>query len=216
MSQLHPLLVMLADKSVPLPHRVLMLHELLENHNPETETVVKKLFEALSEQSAESLYKDRLGKLDALLKQIHEGPMRLATFVELAHLNGDTVPQALVSLDDGTFAYAVVVEEELVKKLRLGDQVILDSKGRVLVHRAPVGLAIGDEARLERKIDERHIEVTSRGDERAVVLAAAGLIDQIDSGRVAPGAAIVLNSRQGIGLAALPPPGWFFAFPLFG
>jgi len=200
----NPLLVMLADQSVPLPHRALTLRELLENINPETEPLVKQLFEKLSEQSSESLFKDRARKLDAMLKEIHEGPMRLATFIELSKINGDAASQALVALDDGTLAYAVVVEEDAVKKLRLGDRVILDGKARVLVHRAPNGLRVGEEARLERKIDERHIEVTSRGDERAVVLAAAGLIEEIDSGKVSPGSAIVLNSRQTIGISALP------------
>ena len=200
----NPLIVMLADQSVPLAHRAMMFRELLENINPETEPLISKCFEMLSEQSGESLYKDKVRKLDALLKEIHEAPMRLATFIEVSQINGDAVLQALVALDDGTLAYSVVVEEEAVKKLRLGDRVILDGKARVLVHRAPDGLRVGEEARLERKIDGRHIEVSSRGDERAVVLAAAGLIDEIDAGQVTPGAAILLNSRQTIGMSALP------------
>jgi ATP-dependent 26S proteasome regulatory subunit len=195
---------MLADASVPLAHRALMFRELLENINPETEPLIKQLFDKITAQSSESLYKDKVHKLDAILKEIHEAPMRLATFIELSHINGDAAAQALVALDDGTLAYAVVVDEEAVKELRLGDRVILDGKARVLVHRAPGGLRVGDEARLERKIDERHIEVISRGDERAVVLAAADLIEAIDSGKVPPGSAIVLNSRQTIGISALP------------
>ena len=200
----HPLLLMLADQSVSWSHRALMLRELLENINPETEPIIKQILDTLAAQSSESLYRDKLRKLDALLKEIHEGPMRLATYIEMAQVNGDAVSQALVSLDDGTLAYAVVVEPEQAKKLRLGDRVILDGKARVLVHRAPGGLRVGDEARLERKIDDRHIEVTARGDERSVILAPAGLIEDINSGQVPLGSPIVLNSRQSIAIGGLP------------
>ncbi|HOX57299.1 MAG TPA: ATP-binding protein [Candidatus Paceibacterota bacterium] len=201
---LNPLLVMLADQSVPLPHRVLMLRELLQNTTPETEPLIGALFETLTAKSSDAVYKDKVRKLDAQLKEIREGPMRRATFIELAKINGDAVSQALVALDDGTLAYAVVVDEEPLKKLRRGDPVILDGKARVLVDRAPGAVGVGDEARLERKIDDQRIEVTSRGEERLVVWAAAGLIDDVDAGKVTPGSAIVLGSRQTIGLAALP------------
>ena len=143
-------------------------------------------------------------KLDALLKVIQEGPMRLATFIEMAQFNGDAAAQALVALDDGTLACVALIEPDHVKELRRGDRVILDGKARVLVHRTPIVLRVGEEARLERKIDERHIEVTSRGDERAVVLASAGLIEEINSGQVSPGSAVVLNSGQKMAIAAVP------------
>src|ERR1041385_4524603 len=96
----HPLLIILADPSVPLTHKSLMLREVLENITPQTEPMVKQVFEKLAQQSTESLYLDRVQKLDALLKEIYEGPMRVATFIELTQINGDGVPQALVSLGD--------------------------------------------------------------------------------------------------------------------
>jgi ATP-dependent 26S proteasome regulatory subunit len=200
----HPLLIMLADPSVPLPHKSLMLREMLESTTPQTEPMIKQVFEKLAEQSSESIYHDRVQKLDALLKEIYEGPMRVATFIELTQINGNGVPQALVSLGDGAYAFAVVVDEAEAKKLKLGDRVILDGKGRVLTHRAPGRFNVGDEARLERKIDERHIEVTARGDERSVVFASAALVDEINSGQVTPGASIVLDSRERLGISALP------------
>ena len=201
-----PILLMLADPKVPLPHRMVMLRELLENLNPETEPLVRRLFEMLAEKSGESIYHDKARKLEALLKEIQEGPMRLAIFIQLEQPNGNGVTQALVAVDDGTLAYAVVPEETQAQQLRLGDRVILDGKARVLVRSVSSGLKVGEEARLERKIDERHIEVTTRGDERSVVLGSAGLMEQITSGAVPAGSAIVLNSRLPVALNALPAP----------
>jgi ATP-dependent 26S proteasome regulatory subunit len=201
----NPLLLMLVESKVPLPHRIVMLREMLENINPETEPMVKRLFEMLAEKSGESLYHDKARKLDAVLKEIQEGPMRLAIFIELAPSNGNGVSQALVAVDDGTLAFAVVPDEVQAQQLRLGDRVMLDGKARVLTRAVPGGVKVGEEARLERRIDYRHIEVTTRGDDRAVVLGAADLMERITSGEVPPGSAVVLSPRLPVAITALPP-----------
>jgi ATP-dependent 26S proteasome regulatory subunit len=200
----HPILAALADPKVPIPHRIVMLRELMANINSETEPIVRRIMETFAEKSGESLYHDKARKLDALLKEIQEGPMRLAIFIEMAPSAGNGVAQALVAVDDGTLAYAVVSEENQAGQLRLGDRVMLDGKARVLVRGVASGLKMGEEARLERRIDDRHIEVTSRGDERAVVLATAGLMERITSGEVPPGSAVVLNARLPLAIHALP------------
>jgi ATP-dependent 26S proteasome regulatory subunit len=205
-------MLMFADQSVPWMHRAMMLKELLENINPATEAMVLRVLELLANNNGEAVYREKNKKLDALLKEIHEGPMRVARFVELAHRNGNPCPQALVVLDDGTFAFAAVRDEADTKNLRLGDRVILDGKARLLLYGAPSNLKVGEEARLERKIDDQHLEVTIRGDERSVVLAPASLMSEITEGKVPSGSTLVLNLRQGMALGSLPKPDGFSHF----
>jgi ATP-dependent 26S proteasome regulatory subunit len=203
---------MLADQSIPWMHRAVMLRDLLENINPATEPLVMKVLGLLTNNSGEALYREKVLKLDALLKEIHEGPMRVARFVELAHRNGNPCPQALVALDDGTLAFAAVRDDAEAKSFRLGDRVILDGKARLLLYSAPSNLKVGEEARLERRIDDLHVEVTLRGDERSVVLAPAALMNEITEGKVPSGSTLVLNTRQGMAIGSLPKPGGFSNF----
>src|SRR5439155_24727087 len=161
----NPILLMLADNNIPWQHRAAMLRELLQNINAENEPLIKGIFDTYSSQSSESLHAEKIRKLDALLKEIQEGPLRLATFIEPCSLNGGGVSQALVSLDDGTFLYAVVTDENLARTLSLGERVVLDGKGRVLLQRTGCGLKNGGEARLYRKLDERRIEAAARCDD---------------------------------------------------
>src|SRR5204862_4521415 len=98
----------LANEDIRIPRRVGMLRELLTNLNEKSEPVVKGVFEKLENGSAESVHAEKTRKLEALLKEIQEGPLRLATFIEAASANGSGVSQALVSLDDGTYIYTVL------------------------------------------------------------------------------------------------------------
>jgi ATP-dependent 26S proteasome regulatory subunit len=198
------ILAALGDAKLPHPHRSLMLRELLSEANPHHEQIAQEVLDKIAENSQESVYREKLRQLEGLLKELQEGPMRMANFIELAQLNGAGAAQALVVLDDGTQAFVVVPDTALAQKLRAGDRVILDGKARVLFHSAPTSLTAGEEARMERRIDDRYVEVTIRGDERLVVLAAADLMDQIKAARVAPGAILVVNLRQAIAFNALP------------
>jgi ATP-dependent 26S proteasome regulatory subunit len=202
----HPIMLLLANEDMPVAHRIMVLRELLQNVTPETEALLQYLLGKIAQNSSESVYKDKACQLDAVLKQIQDGPMRVATFIERAKINGDLVSPALVMLDDGYQTYVTVPHEDQTRGLRLGDRVIVDGKARALLHPAPAGPRIGEEARLERKIDDRHIALATRGDERSIVLAPALLMEQIASGEVPPGSRIVYNSRQGMAVAALPDP----------
>jgi len=198
--------LMIADATLPLEHRHSMLRELLNNPTPQTEPLIKAILDGLSHKSAEAVCQEKARQLDAILKEMMEGPMRSATFLELLPQNGSAAPLALVVLDDGTEAYTVVPKEDAVSELRRGDRVALDGKGRVLLRRTTSSIQFGEVARLERCIDERHLEVALRdGAERAVLLATQGLMDQIKAGQVSPGSPLIVSVRRSLAIAAIAP-----------
>jgi len=199
-----PIQLMLADESAPFEQRVSLLKLMLNDPNPEAQAIVQSFFDNLGAAQAESLYQEKIKQLNEVMRQIEEGPRRNAAFIELLKISGAT-PQASVVLDDGTCAYCAVPDEELARSLRLGDRVIVDGRGRALLGRAPAYWKAGEEALFERRIDERHIEVSLRGQERFVYLAAQDLSDQIEAEKIAPGATVIVNSRQFMAFAALPP-----------
>ena len=206
MSAHHPIHLMLADPALPWPHRYGMLRDIVNNPNPETEQIVKNILDCLGKNSAQAVYEEKLKKLDATLKEMQEGPMRSATFVEMLPQNDSPVSVALVLLDDGTEAHTILPKEDGLPPIHRGDRVVLDGKGRVLLRRSANSLKIGEVAHLERRIDDRHIEVTLRASaERAVYLATQDLMDQIKAGQVIPGAALIVSARRSVALAAIPP-----------
>jgi ATP-dependent 26S proteasome regulatory subunit len=75
-----------------------------------------------------------------------------------------------------------------------------------MLRRSASPLKIGEVAHLERRIDERHVEVTLRaGAERSVYLATQGLMDGLETGEVLPGASLIVSPRRALALAAIPP-----------
>ncbi|MBP8260188.1 MAG: AAA family ATPase [Verrucomicrobia bacterium] len=205
MSKQHLIYLTIADPSLPWQHRSDMARELFNHVNPETEPIVRAILDDVGKQSAQAVSEEKARQLDAILKGLQEGPMRGAVFIEMLPSQGGSAPVALVILDDGTEAYAIVPNEDMLAAFRLGDRVVLDGKGRVLLRRAASALHTGEVARLERRIDGRHIEASLRaGAERAVYLAAPVLIDQIKAGQVSPGAALIVSPRRSLALAAIP------------
>lgn len=198
------ILAILADSSLPWELRAVRLREALQNITPETQQMVQRLLQGLNAPRSEAVYRERLRKLDALLKEMEEQPRRQAVFIELRGRNGRDVSSALVMLEDGTLAYTVVPNEEVAGTLRRGDRVILEGKGRALLEADTTALRMGEEAKFERAIDDRHLEVTTRRDERVVVLAAENLMGKIKAGEVLPGADLVFGPRLGIAFGALP------------
>lgn len=200
------ILSMICDPATPWMHRAAMLQNLLATMNPETQPLILRILELLSAQAAESLCTEKLAKLNSLLKELREGPLRQGVFIDLMTgpaFNPDA-PQALVVLDDGTLLYSVVPETALVQELSAGDRVILDAKAHAILYRDPVNLKVGEEVQLERRLDDRHVEVSHRG-EKSVLFAARALMDEVKEGRVSPGASIIVNPRQHLAVAALPP-----------
>jgi ATP-dependent 26S proteasome regulatory subunit len=200
------MLVMLADPALPWPHRCGMLRELLLSEEPQAEAMIKAILDSLGKAAAQSVYEEKLSKVDVLLKEMQEGPMRSAIFIETLPTSGCLAPAAHVVLDDGAEAYVIVPDEDKARSLRRGDRVVLDGKGRALLRRTASSLKIGDVAHFERRIDARHVEITLRaGAERSVYLATQELTDQIDAGQVRPGAALIVSARRSLAIAAVPP-----------
>jgi ATP-dependent 26S proteasome regulatory subunit len=200
-----PATIMLADSSVPMPQRIQLLKALVNDSNPEAQTLVGTLIEAMAAAEAGSVHAEKARQLTDLLQAMEEGPLRNAAFIEMLDTIQSGIRHAAVMLDDGIVAYTVVPEDELAKSLVRGDRVILDFKGRALLRKVPANWKIGEEARFERRLDELHIELTLRDHERHVFIASQGLMDELKAGKVEPGAAVVVNARQSMAFHALPP-----------
>lgn len=184
----------------------MLLREQLSDGNPLGEAVTKMIVDCLTRENAKSIYEEKIAQVEALLKEMQNGPMRSALFIEMLSASGNQPPMATVMLDDGTEAFTLLPIEEGLKDLRLGDRVALDGKGRFLLRRATAPLNVGELARFERRIDDRHIEVTLRqGSERGVYLATHRLMEGIKSGEVRPGANLVVSVRRSLALSAVPP-----------
>jgi ATP-dependent 26S proteasome regulatory subunit len=202
----NPIQLLLGDPTVPWEHRFMVLRDLVGNPNPQTEPIVKGILERLSQQTSAARCEEKTKKLEAILKELQEGPMRNATFIETLPGDAGAAPLAFVLLDDGAEAYAVMPKDDLLPQLRRGDRVVLDGKGRVMLRRSASPLKIGEVGHLERRIDDRHVEVTLRaGAERSVYLATQGLMDDLETGEVLPGASLIVSPRRALALAAIPP-----------
>jgi ATP-dependent 26S proteasome regulatory subunit len=196
--------MILGDPSLPPEHKMEILKALATDASPEAKATLAAFFDGYSPVDAESLYAAKVKEQQAIIRHMEEGPLRQAAFVELIPTNGSAPKHAHVVLDTGEFAYPVVADAQLGATLRAGDRVLLEGRGRVLLHRASSGMRIGEEAVFERKLDERHVEVKTAADLRWVFLAAQDLMDQINTGQIVPGATLVVSAKQGIAFAALP------------
>ncbi|MCC6418805.1 MAG: hypothetical protein IT429_11270 [Gemmataceae bacterium] len=87
--------------------------------------------------------------------------------------------RARVVLQDGTAAFPVIPQQDLVERLRCGDTVLLEAQARALLFRNTGVSEVGEEARLERRIGPDRVEVTLRDIERAVFRASADLREQL-------------------------------------
>ncbi len=200
-----PASLMLADQAVPMEQRVQLLKALVNDPNPETQVLVASLIQAMAHHEAENLHALKAKQLSEMLEEMKKGPLRSGAYVEMLDTIGSGVRRASVIVDDGVVAYAVVPDEQLAATLVRGDRVILDFKGQALLYKAPANWKIGEEAKFERRLDDQHIELTLRDHERHVFLASQGLMDDVKSGKLEPGAAVVVNARQSVAFHALPP-----------
>ena len=200
-----PATIMLADSSVPMPHRIQLLKALVNDANPEAQTLVATVIEAMAASEAGNVHAEKARQLTELLQAMEEGPLRNAAFIEMLDHIQSGIRHAAVMTDDGMVCYTTVPEDALAQSLVRGDRVILDFKGRALLRKAPANWKIGEEAKFERRLDDLHIELTLRDHERHVFIASQSLMDELKAGKVEPGAALVVNARQSMAFHALPP-----------
>jgi hypothetical protein len=221
-----PIQLMLTSPAVTPEHKLELLAGLVNNPGQENKAILVTLLETLATADAEDLHARKVSELNELIRQMHEGPLRNAVFMQFVQANGppreiaratalgpeadlisrgEPARHALVVLDDGTLAYTVVPDEKLAAALRQGDRVILEGKGRALLQRVPEGIKVGEVVQLERWVDEPHIEVTGRNGDRFVLLAAQALMDRHKAGQAPPGTSVVINLRQAVAFDVLPP-----------
>jgi ATP-dependent 26S proteasome regulatory subunit len=207
MHEPHDLLFqILINPKAPPEHRYTILRDLLHNENPQSPVILQKVLETLSNNSGEARFKEQEQKVNALLQELSEGPLRQGVFIQIIPPNGNGVAHAFILLEDGTPIFSVIPDEELARTIGPGARVMLDGKGRAVLHRAPDTLRVGEVAQLERCIDDQHVELSLHvGAERAVFFAPPQLIAQIRSGEISPGAGLIVNPRQSCVVAAIPP-----------
>lgn len=202
--KLNPMMLMLADSSASIEQRLELIKMLVCDARPEAREAVATILERLAHAEAEAVYADRLRQLSEMVKQLEEGPLRTANYVGKLASDGSSPSRSEVVLDDGTVAFAAVPNEDVAGNLRRGDRVLLDGKGRALLHRAPGRTNVGEEAQLERRVGDDHVEITLRGQDRHVFLASQDLLDKLNSGEVGPGTTVLVNSRQCFAFDAVP------------
>jgi hypothetical protein len=151
----------------------------------------------------ESACAEKLKQLQELLRELEAGPLRLASFLGLAPANG-AVQRARIVLEDGTHAWAVVPDAGLASALHRGDSVWLEGSGKAVLARNEDLPGSGEEARLDRQIDDQRVRVLLRGDEALICYMSQKLAEQMAGGEVKPGRTVVVSVRQQIAFEALP------------
>lgn len=208
--QVAELMLQLTNESAPQSHRSQQLLDILHGlHNGEEnyQPYVDEVFRRLQNSGCDEQAAKRAKILKEILEQVQLAPLRPATFIQMSNIGGAESAHALVTMENGELAYVVAHDQEAARQLKLGDRVMLDAQSKILVHPALNGLYCGGEARLERRIDDRHVEVMTHQDEKVVLLCGPELMADIDSGKVNPGASIVLGAGGRLGVLALPPAG---------
>lgn len=202
-------LTKLGDPNTPLSHRTKQLDDVLAgylNGTAEYEEIVQQVFERLKTAAASDTVKKHQEQLNALLQQLETAPMRPATFIQANDLSGNGLLHAHVLMESGEPAYVAVPDQAQLKQLTIGDQVLIDATMKVLLHPSLNGLYGGPEARFERRIDGKHIEVVTHQDEKVVVYTPPKLAKEISSGKVKSGQSVVLAAGGRIASCALPEP----------
>jgi len=197
---LGPIIKSLSNKDTPLQHRKSVVIDLIANADEETS---QDLFERMGAQALDQETKQLAQELGEFMDNMKRAPMKAATFIELTELEGSDAPYAMVLLDKGDFGYMVVHDHDAASQLKLGDRVALDGKATILIGKTLDDLRFGDEARLERKLDSRHIEVVVR-DEKKVVLAHHKLIAELDNKKLKPGDMVVVSPGAQLAISSVP------------
>lgn len=194
----------LLDGAIPIEHRMQFLVHLMHDGD-EGRKAVGLLFESAAKSNGEAIYDKKIKELSALLAEMQNGPLRSGMFLEMVQTNG-SAPRAKVLLQDGDIAFAVVPETGLGGSLCRGELVLLEAQGRALLGRDPSGISVGDEARLERRLDDQRVEVTLHDRDTSVFWASQALADQLEAGEIESGAKVLVDARRRMAVEAIPAP----------
>lgn len=198
------MLAALLDESIPLEHRMQFLVHLVHEGEPGQEAI-KLLFESAAKANGEVIYEKKIKELSALIAEMQSGPLRSGMFLDMVKTNGAPA-RAKVLLQDGEVAFTVVPKAELAASLSRGELVLLEAQGRALLGRDPSEVSVGEEARLERRLDGRRVEVLLNDRDTNVFWASQSLADQLESGEIEAGARLLVDLRRHMALEAIPSP----------
>lgn len=216
---------MITDSNVPLELRKHALINLAMDDSEVSRNALSSVLSKAAKGDGEAQQTRATQELNNLKTAMQAGPFRNATYIrsiDTAPLNGsgdnghshdeaangqmhfDTVLRAHVKLEDGASAYCVVPNAKLADQLRAGDNVVIDAQSRTLMYIDTSMPHSGEEAKLERRIDKQRVEVTLRDHERIVCLAAADLVQKLDSGEVEPGGWLLVCPRRNVAFDSVP------------
>lgn len=200
MPDINQALKALANADLPLEHRKKYAIDLISD-----EDVGEEMLKRLSAKAMDEEAQEMAEHIRGVVANLQRAPMKPATFVELTNLEGSKAPLAMVVLDNGEFGYMVVTDQTAADKLKRGDRVALDGKATILLGKAIDDVfQYGREARFERRLNDQHIEVSTK-DDRIVVLTRDKLMKQIDAGKVNPGDTLVIAPGEKMATVSLPP-----------
>jgi hypothetical protein len=117
---------------------------------------------------------------------------------------GAAARRVKVALQNGDNAYPVVPDQSLADSLECGDGVLIDAQGRALLYRDPGGPPTGEQARLERRIDDERVEAIVRDHEAYVFRISQALREQLDDGEVTPGGKLLVCTRRAFAFESVP------------
>jgi proteasome-associated ATPase len=208
--------LVLLNNDISWEDRRNLLQNLIIDENPKSAKVLQNVLDKARSGNAESLYKKMLEEITALKQDMEDGPLRRGTFIRMlsngrktpleSNGNGQPIftPRAYVRLEDGGSAYTVAPDAKLAKQLQTGDTVLLEPQCKALLFIDTVGIETGEEARLERRIDDCRVEISLRDHERHIYLAAFALQKKLDAEEVAPGDKLLVCSRREMAFDAIP------------
>jgi ATP-dependent 26S proteasome regulatory subunit len=193
----------LVDPAVPIEQRKQVLLHVCMDPSPESQKTLQIVLDAAATAKGEDLWKKKIEELDEKLREMEAGALRHATFIKMINPKG-VLPRAHVLLQDGTAAFTVVPDPQLVKQLQCGDTVLLEATGKALLFRDIISTDTGEEAKLERRIDGDRVEVSIRDQERHVYRTSQKLTEKLDSQEVSMGGTLLVCTRRAVAFDAIP------------
>lgn len=201
--KLKKLELMLMDPDTPMEIRLEILKQLAQADDEAAGPVLTEVLSAATGAKPDELAKEKLQEASALLEGLKEGPLRCALFERMLDEPG-LAQRAQVILSDGSLASPLVTDLALPEKMQCGDTVWIEAKGSALLYHTPTRNVVGDEATLERILDDDYISASINDMGRALYRPSARLREQIDAGEAAVGATVVVCQRRMIAFLALP------------
>jgi len=197
------LAMMLTDPTVPLNVRLEVFRQLANAEDEAVAPILKEVLEAACAAKSEEQHREKLGELTELIEAMKAGPLRSAIFDRM-HVEPGLGNRAQVILSDGSLASPLVPDEGMAEKMRCGDTVWVEGKGSALLFHSQAVSSIGEEARIERVLDDGNLLLSVGETGRAVYRPSARLVDQLKGGEAEPGSTVVVCQRRMMAFLALP------------